>query len=74
MSAGQDPEEAGQLAGKQCAHTKKRSVLKSTVDKWIAENDKGLRLRVHVYGMSQTCPYDFFKNQYSVFLHVQVTE
>jgi len=42
MSAGQEPEEAGQLAGKQCAHTKKHSVLKSTVDKWIAENDKGL--------------------------------
>ena len=33
-----------------------------------------LRLRVHVYGRSQTCPYDFFKNQYSGFLHVQVTE
>ena len=33
-----------------------------------------LRLRVHVYGMSQTCPYDFFKNQYSGFLQVQVTE
>ena len=40
MSAGQEPEEAGQLAGKQCAHAKKRSVLKSTVDKWTAENDK----------------------------------
>ena len=36
MSAGQEPEEAGQLAGKQCAHAKKRSVMKSTVDKWIA--------------------------------------
>ena len=24
-----------------------------------------LRLRVHVYGMSDTCPHDFFKNQYS---------
>ena len=33
-----------------------------------------LRLRVHVYGMSQTCPYDFFKNQNSGFLNVQVTE
>ena len=33
-----------------------------------------LRLRVHVYGMSQTCPHDFFKNQYSGFLHVQVIE
>ena len=32
-----------------------------------------LRLRVHVYDMSQICPYDF-KNQYSGFLHVQVTE
>ena len=36
MSAGQEPEEAGQLAGKQCAHAKKRSVMESTVDKWIA--------------------------------------
>jgi len=37
MSTGQEPEEAGQLAGKQCAHTKKHSVLKSTVNKWISE-------------------------------------
>jgi len=36
ISAGQESEEAGQLAGKQCAHAKKRSVMKSTVDKWIA--------------------------------------
>ena len=46
MSAGQEPEEAGQLAGKQCAHVKKRSVLKSTFDKWIVENDKGLNTPV----------------------------
>jgi len=46
ISAGQESEEAGQLAGKQCAHAKKRSVLKSTVDKWIAENDKGLNTSV----------------------------
>ena len=46
MSAGQEPEEAGRLAGKQCAHAKKRSVMKSTVDKWIAENDKGLNTSV----------------------------
>jgi len=26
MSTGQEPEEAGQLAGKQCAHTKKHLV------------------------------------------------
>jgi len=31
-----------------------------------------LRLWVHVYGMSQICPYDFFKKQYSGFPHVQV--
>jgi len=42
MSAGQEPEEAGQLAGKQCSHVKKCLVLKSAVDKWITENDKGL--------------------------------
>ena len=46
MSAGQEPEEAGQLAGKQCAHAKKHLVLKSTVDKWISENDKGLNTSV----------------------------
>jgi len=31
------------------------------------EFQKSLRLRVHIYGMSQTCPYDFFKSQYSGF-------
>ena len=32
------------------------------------------RLPINVFGTSQTCPNDFFKNQYSGFLQVQVTE